>query len=78
MATQTLPERTATLAAVGLTPLLTTAQLMARYGVSNWTVNQWVQRGCPVEPTPFRGRRFDLDQVAAWIAEDTAEGAESA
>lgn len=78
MATQTLPERTAALAAVGLTPLLNTDQLQAYYGVSNWTVNEWVKRGCPVEPTPFRGRRFDLNKVAAWIAADTATDAKSA
>ncbi|WP_327246590.1 MULTISPECIES: helix-turn-helix transcriptional regulator [unclassified Streptomyces] len=64
----TLAERTETLRTVGLAPLLTTAQLMARYGVSNWTVNEWVKDGCPVEPTRFRGRRFDLDKVAAWMA----------
>lgn len=64
----TLAERTEVLRPVGLTPLLTTEQLMARYGVSNWTVNQWVQNGCPVEPTAFRGRRFDSDAVRAWMA----------
>ena len=77
MATQTLPERTAALTSVGLTPLLTTGQLMARYVVSKWTVNQWVRAGCPVEPTPFRGRRFDLDKVRAWMA-DAAEDAKTA
>lgn len=68
MATQTLAERSTTLAPTGLSPLLTTAQLMALYGVSNWTVNQWVQKGCPVEPTAFRGRRFNPDAVRAWMA----------
>ncbi|MGW0795133.1 helix-turn-helix transcriptional regulator [Streptomyces sp. NPDC002692] len=72
MATQTLAERSETLRPTGLSPLLTTAQLMARYGVSNWTVNQWVQKGCPVEPTSFRGRRFDLDDVRAWMAATSA------
>ncbi|MFJ2568140.1 hypothetical protein ACIO02_35345 [Streptomyces sp. NPDC087568] len=71
MATQTLAERTETLAAVGLSPLLTTAQLMAFYGVSNWTVNEWVKRGCPVEPTAFRGRRFNPDRVRTWMAEQS-------
>ncbi|WKV74256.1 terminase small subunit [Streptomyces sp. PCS3-D2] len=65
----TLAERTEVLRDVGVAPLLTTAQLMARYGVSNWTVNEWVKDGCPVEPTAFRGRRFDLDAVRAWMAE---------
>ncbi|MEU1122169.1 hypothetical protein ABZ371_00915 [Streptomyces sp. NPDC005899] len=64
----TLAERTETLRAVGVAPLLTTAQLQALYGVSNWTVNKWVQDGCPVEPTKFHGRRFDLDKVRAWMA----------
>ena len=66
----TLADRMESLRTVGLTPLLTTAQMQARYGVSNWTVNQWVQNGCPVEPTAFRGRRFDLDKVAAWMADE--------
>ncbi|MFJ3834505.1 helix-turn-helix transcriptional regulator [Streptomyces sp. NPDC090054] len=64
----TLAARSETLRPTGLTPLLTTAQLMARYGVSNWTVNEWVKNGCPVEPTAFRGRRFDLDNVQRWMA----------
>lgn len=71
----TLADRAETLRAAGITPLLTTAQLMARYGVSNWTVNQWVQRGCPVEPVPFRGRRFDLERVQTWIAGEHAAAA---
>ncbi|WP_318202905.1 hypothetical protein [Streptomyces sp. SCL15-4] len=75
MATQTLAERTEILAPTGLAPLLTTAQLMARYGVSNWTVNEWVKNGCPVEPTAFRGRRFDLAKVQAWMAEQSARPA---
>jgi phage terminase Nu1 subunit (DNA packaging protein) len=65
----TLAERAETLRTTGLVPLLTTAQLMARYGVSNWTVNEWVKAGCPVEPTAFRGRRFDLEAVRTWMAE---------
>ena len=65
-----LADRTEALRAVGVTPLLTTAQLQARYGVSNWTVNEWVKAGCPVEPTVFRGRRFDLEKVAAWMANE--------
>lgn len=75
MATQTLAERTETLRPTGLAPLLTTAQLMARYGVSNWTVNEWVKKGCPVEPTSFRGRRFDLAEVRKWMAKETTDPA---
>lgn len=78
MATQTLAERIETLRPTGLSPLLTTAQLMARYGVSNWTVNQWVQKGCPVEPTAFRGRRFDPEAVRQWMAARNADGSPSA
>lgn len=62
----------------GLTPLLTQTELEAYYGVSNWTVNEWIKRGCPVEPTPFRGRRFDLESVKAWVIEDLASAAASA
>jgi hypothetical protein len=75
MATQTLAERTEILAPIGLSPLLTTVQLMARYGVSNWTVNEWVKTGCPVEPTAFRGRRFDLAKVERWMATKDADQA---
>ncbi|RAJ70199.1 hypothetical protein K378_01364 [Streptomyces sp. Amel2xB2] len=69
MAVKTLAERQAELPP-GLSPLLTSAQLEAYFGVSDWTVKQWVNRGCPVEPTPFRGRRFDLDRVKDWIKEE--------
>ncbi|MGW4997483.1 hypothetical protein ACWEP8_07410 [Streptomyces hydrogenans] len=68
MTTMILADRTEILRPVGITPLLTTVQLMALYGVSNWTVNQWVQAGCPLEPTVFRGRRFNLPQVRRWMA----------
>ncbi|MFF7879160.1 hypothetical protein ACFZDM_33605 [Streptomyces californicus] len=71
----TLADRTETLRPVGVAPLLTTAQLQAHYGVSNWTVNEWVKDGCPVEPTRFRGRRFDLDRVRAWMAADEQQPA---
>ncbi|MFJ4631284.1 hypothetical protein [Streptomyces sp. NPDC088847] len=60
-------ERAAILRPLGISPLLTTYQLMAYYGVSDWTVNEWVKKGCPVEPTAFRGRRFELDAVRAWM-----------
>lgn len=68
----TLTERAETLRSVGLDPLLNTAELMARYGVSNWTVNEWVKGGCPVEATAFRGRRFDLERVKAWHSQQSA------
>ncbi|MEU5716601.1 hypothetical protein AB0G71_12560 [Streptomyces sp. NPDC020403] len=66
----TLADRTETLRAVGVAPLLTTAQLQAYYGVSNWTVNEWVKDGCPTEQGRFRGRRFDLKKVRTWMAEE--------
>ncbi|UQA95733.1 terminase small subunit [Streptomyces halobius] len=78
MATKTLTERATVLAPLGLEPLLTQAQLEAFYGVSDWTVNQWVLRGCPVEKTPFRGRRFDLARVKEWVIEDAERTAATA
>lgn len=75
MASKTLPDRVTILSPAGLEPLLTNAQLQAYYGVSNWTVNQWVQKGCPLEPTPFHGRRFDLGRVKSWIEQEAAREA---
>ncbi|MEU0035111.1 hypothetical protein [Streptomyces sp. NPDC006333] len=40
--------------------------MMAYYGVSNWSINQWIKLGLPVESTAFRGRRFDLAKCQAW------------
>ncbi|AZM50742.1 hypothetical protein DMB38_13020 [Streptomyces sp. WAC 06738] len=77
MARKTLAERRKALPN-GLQPLLKQAELEAYYGVSNWTVDQWVKRGCPVEDTPFRGRRFDLDRVKQWIAQDQQSAADNA
>lgn len=75
MATMTLADRTEILRPVGISPLLNTEQLMALYGVSNWTVNEWVKNGCPLEPTAFRGRRFDVDKVRAWMADQVRAAA---
>lgn len=61
-----LAVRTEALVPLGLSPLLTTTHLMAYYGVSDWTVNNWVKRGLPVEPTASRGRRFDLAACQEW------------
>lgn len=55
----------------GISPLLTRSGLAAYYEVSLWTVNQWMQRGCPTEPIAVRGPRFDLDRVRAWMAANT-------
>jgi hypothetical protein len=56
----------------GLVPLLTQKQLETRYGVSDWTVLQWIEDGMPEEPFRGRGRRFDLAKVEAWHAEQDA------
>ncbi|MEU9333200.1 hypothetical protein AB0D49_08540 [Streptomyces sp. NPDC048290] len=53
----------------GLVPLLTQAQLETYYAVSDWQVLRWVDAGMPEEPYEGRGRRFDLDKVRAWHAE---------
>jgi hypothetical protein len=64
----------------GLVPLLSQAELETYYGVSDWTVLQWVKAGMPVEPMrPARPaasgekpertvRKFDLAKVQAWHA----------
>lgn len=57
----------------GLVPLLKQRELEAYYGVSNWTVNEWIKAGMPIEPVSTEGRkrqrRFDLAAVKAWHAE---------
>jgi phage terminase Nu1 subunit (DNA packaging protein) len=58
-------------------PLLKQRELQDYYGVSDWTVNKWVRDGCPVERLRGGGRRFDLEAVKAWHAED-ADTARSA
>ncbi|MFJ8049873.1 hypothetical protein [Streptomyces luteogriseus] len=58
----------------GLLPLLTQRELETYYGVSDWTVLQWIEAGMPVERLKTTGqkkevRRFDLNEVKAWMAE---------
>jgi phage terminase Nu1 subunit (DNA packaging protein) len=58
----------------GLLPLLTQPELETYYGVSDWTVLRWIEAGMPVEPMKVTGtqkaaRRFDLNQVKAWMAD---------
>lgn len=60
----------------GLLPLLSQPQLETRYGVSDWTVTQWIKAGMPVEPFAAGGRRFDLVKVEAWMAENDPEFAD--
>ncbi|WP_069630839.1 hypothetical protein [Streptomyces niveus] len=61
----------------GLIPLLTMRQLETYYGVSDWTVLQWIEAGMPVELLRTAGaknaqRRFDLDAVKRWHADNSA------
>lgn len=60
----------------GLLPLLTMSELETYYGVSDWTVLQWIEAGMPVETLRSTSedpkkvvRRFDLPAVKAWMAE---------
>lgn len=58
----------------GLLPLLTQGQLETYYDVSDWTVQKWIEAGMPVERLQRTGqkkeiRRFDLNEVKAWMAE---------
>jgi phage terminase Nu1 subunit (DNA packaging protein) len=53
----------------GVEPLYTQRQLETYYGVSEWTVTQWVEAGMPVEPMKAKGRRFDMNKVRLWQAE---------
>lgn len=69
----TKAERVAPLPA-GLLPLLSQPQLETYYGVSDWTVLQWIDAGMPVERLRTKNsrqetRRFDLNEVKAWHAE---------
>lgn len=81
MATKTLAEREAELPP-GVSPLLSQRQLEAYYGVSDWTVKQWLKAGIPTEPvrspTGAADRthhRFDLAKVRAWMAAETKPSA---
>jgi phage terminase Nu1 subunit (DNA packaging protein) len=68
----TKADRTAILPA-GLVPLLTQPELETYYGVSEWTVLQWIKEGMPIAPMKTgerrKVRRFDLDEVKQWHAE---------
>jgi hypothetical protein len=61
----------------GLIPLLSQPQLETYYGVSDWTVLQWIKKGMPVEPFASGGRRFDLPKVEAWMAANDPEYADA-
>lgn len=55
----------------GILPLLTQRELETYYGVSDWAVLQWISRGMPVEPFVGRGRRFALEKVQRWHAQQS-------
>ncbi|MFE6408210.1 hypothetical protein ACFVOR_14890 [Streptomyces sp. NPDC057837] len=68
----------------GLLPLLTQRELETYYGVSDWTVLQWIEAGMPVERLKSTSgtqkkeiRRFDLNEVKAWMAEQNQLAAAS-
>ncbi|CAL9501498.1 hypothetical protein [Streptomyces sp. enrichment culture] len=66
----------------GLLPLLTQPELETYYGVSDWTVLKWIEAGMPVERLRRTGqkkeiRRFDLNAVKAWMADQDQMAAAS-
>ncbi|MER8219743.1 hypothetical protein ABTZ58_03915 [Streptomyces sp. NPDC094143] len=66
----------------GLVPLLTQPELETYYGVSDWTVLKWIEAGMPVERLRRTGqkkevRRFDLNAVKAWMADQDQMAAAS-
>ena len=77
MASQTLAERAEILAPTGLTPMLTTAELRAYFGISPWTVNEWRKNGCPMERIPGGRRRFNLAAVKDWLSAQDEDGAQT-
>ncbi|MFD9763236.1 hypothetical protein ACFWXI_06790 [[Kitasatospora] papulosa] len=73
-----MPKKTERLAVLpaGLLPLLTQQQLETYYSVSTWQITKWIGEGMPVTPFAGRQRRFDLVEVAAWMAENDPESDE--
>lgn len=57
----------------GLVPLLTQREFETYYGVSDWQVLKWIREGMPVEPFAGRQKRFDLEKVRDWMAEQDRE-----
>lgn len=72
-----LAERTETLRPTGLSPLLTTDELRAHYRVSNWTVNEWRKKGCPLRRLPGGILRFDLALVDEWMESQNENAAQA-
>lgn len=78
MTAQTLAERAEILRPAGIAPLLDTEQLRAHFGVSRWTVTEWVKtKGCPVVRLPGGIRRFNLADVQEWLAQQAETAAET-
>jgi len=75
--TTSVAERADILRPVGLSPLFTTEQLTAYFGIGRTTVNEWRKKGLPFRRLPNGDRRFDLAAVLAWMDEH-AEAAASA
>ena len=75
-----MPKKTdrLTVLPAGLVPLLTQREFETYYGVSDWQVLKWIREGMPVEPFAGRQKRFDLDKVRDWMAEQSSELAASA
>lgn len=59
-------------------PLLRPAEFRQRYGISRWTENDWLKRGCPVRRLPSGHKRFDLAAVEAWLDEQEPSAEQSA
>ncbi|MFE3488340.1 helix-turn-helix transcriptional regulator [Streptomyces griseus] len=70
-----MPKKSERLTALpaGLVPLLTMREMETYYGVSDWQVLQWIKQGMPTVPFPGRQRRFDINEVRAWMAEQDAD-----
>lgn len=78
MASTDLETRAAELPA-GIRPLLKKRELQAYFGVSHWTVDQWLKAGCPKRRVRgSRILRFDLDAVERWMDEDSEQDVQTA
>ncbi|WP_406168346.1 hypothetical protein [Streptomyces sp. NBC_00996] len=65
-------ERRVTLPA-GLVPLLTQRELETYYGVSDWQIMRWREKGMPDVAFAGRGRRYDLAECQAWHEANATE-----
>ncbi|MFD9651752.1 hypothetical protein [Streptomyces mirabilis] len=58
----------------GLVPLLSQREIETYYGVSDWQIKRWREKGMPDEPFAGRGRRFDLAKCQAWHGANVTDG----